>query len=260
MLPAVIGAIGALGAAGLSAYAQHKINQQNLLNNEHRFAAETELANTAHQREVIDLRHAGLNPILSAGGSGAGVPTQAAYEGQAPDMSSLATLGDAVNNARATSSQLAVNDANIAAKQGDIAESKLLQNYYQTPKGEVVARAHAVKNAAPENAMQAGMMAALGVFDGILPRPSPSANTAKTDGSAIDRQVEKEYPKSSLTKDALREAFKNTPAKDKDDFHQHQEDYEHWLKDEEEKERLDALTPWNLSYRKNKKRNRRKYA
>lgn len=87
---------GSLLGAMYQARQQEKINKRNLEYQQEANRLSIDLANTAHQREVDDLRAAGLNPILSAGGSGAQTPSIGAVQAENP-YNGLANSASAVS-------------------------------------------------------------------------------------------------------------------------------------------------------------------
>ena len=85
---------GLLGNSG-----QREANEASAASAREQMDFQREMSSTAHQREVIDLKAAGLNPMLSANHGGASVPSGAAYTAQNPWAESGNMISN-INSAR----------------------------------------------------------------------------------------------------------------------------------------------------------------
>lgn len=111
------GFAGAVGGSviggGLDAWGQSQANRWNVAEAAKNREFQERMSSTSHQREVEDLRKAGLNPILSAGGGGASSPS-----GAMPNIRSIA------EGASASATGVARMAADLGKIKADTALSK----------------------------------------------------------------------------------------------------------------------------------------
>lgn len=127
-----LGIIGGVMQNNAQKQAQEAANETNIAIARENRQWQEQMANTAHTREVADLKAAGLNPILTAtGGSGAATPSPPSPTVGAARVEDVVSKG--VSSAsqayqldlqkRSTEGQLALNDASIAQAAAQTAQS-----------------------------------------------------------------------------------------------------------------------------------------
>lgn len=200
------GALATVGAAGISAASQYATNQANIQNANARFGDQINLANTQHQREVNDLRAAGLNPILSAQGNGAAVPS-----GNMPQMDNpLSGLTDSINSALSGYQQRQLARQSIRKSRAEV-DNLVAQNDNLRAQNNLIdaqtAKTRAESRTAGEGDFSRNYFGIKNVGSDLFSTAKQAADIIYEDAMKLKKEAEDKHP-DSKTKQAI-DIYKN---------------------------------------------------